>query len=78
MKRLLSLLIALALCAGITAACAETTVSVKEIEADSLELNTKTNTLVVFDRNSGKKYVADTDMIRLSDEYAWYRFYSFQ
>ena len=71
MKKLLSLLTALALCAGIAAACAETTVSVKEIKADSLELNTKTNTLVVYDRNSGKKYVADTDMNRLSDEYVY-------
>ena len=71
MKKWLSLAAALVLCTGIAAACAETTVSEKVIEAYNLELNTKSNTLIVTDRSTGQKYVADTEMNRLSDPYAY-------
>ena len=71
MKKWLSLAVALVLCTGIAAACAETTVSEKVIEAYNLELNTKSNTLIVTDRSTGQKYVADTEMNRLSDPYAY-------
>ena len=71
MKKWLSLAVALVLCTGIAAACAETTVSEKVIEAYNLELNTKSNTLIVTDRSTGQKYVADTEMNRLSDQYAY-------
>ncbi len=69
MKRLLSLIIALALCACSAAACAETTVQAKDLEAYDLELNEKTNTFVLTDRSSGLKYVTDTELRKLSEGY---------
>ena len=68
MKKLLSLVIVMTLCAS-AAAYAETTISAREIEAYSLELNPRANTLIVTDRSTGKKYIADTEMNQLSDEY---------
>ena len=54
MKRMLSLIIALVLCICSAAACAETTVQAKDLEAYNLELNEKTNTFVMTDRSSGR------------------------
>ena len=71
MKKLLSLVITLVLLVCTATAFAETTVSAKTIEAYSLELNTKANTLVVSDRNSGMKYVADTELNPLSEQYGY-------
>ena len=69
MKRLLSLIISLALCVCSAAACAETTVQAKDLEAYDLELNEKTNTFVLTDRASGLKYVTDTELRKLSEGY---------
>lgn len=70
MKKLLSLLLVLLLCAG-TAACAETTVQAKEIEADNLEMNLKANTFILSDRSTGMKRVTDADLNPLSEDYAY-------
>ena len=71
MKRMLSLISALALCICSAAACAETTVQAKDLEAYNLELNEKTNTFVMTDRSSGLKYVTDTELKKLSEGYSY-------
>ena len=70
MKKVLSLLIVLALCIG-SAACAETTVQSREIEAYDLELNTAANALIVTDKETRKQRVTDTELNPLSDEYEY-------
>ena len=61
MKKLMALALALVLCVCAAAACAETTVQEKVIEAYNLELNTKADMLILTDRETGLKYVADTE-----------------
>lgn len=69
MKKILSLLIVLALCAGIAVSGAETTVSAKEFEAKGAELNTASNLLIITDKDTRMKYVADTELNPLSEQY---------
>ena len=71
MKRILAMVTALALCVCAAAACAETTVESKVIEAYNLELNTKANTLVLTDGKTYDKYVVDTEGNKLSDSFAY-------
>lgn len=71
MKRILALMTALVLCVCAAAACAETTVQSKVIEAYNLELNTKTNTLVMTDGKTYEKFVVDTEGNKLSEGYAY-------
>ena len=71
MKRILAMVTALALCVCAAAACAETTVESKVIEAYNLELNTKANTLVLTDGKTYEKYVVDTEGNKLSDSFAY-------
>ena len=71
MKKILALMTALALCVCTAAAFAETTVQSKVIEAYNLELNTKTNTLVMTDGKTYEKFVVDTEGNKLSDGYAY-------
>ena len=71
MKRILAMVTALALCVCAAAACAETTVESKVIEAYGLELNTKANTLVLTDGKTYDKYVVDTEGNKLSDSFAY-------
>ena len=70
MKKLLSLLIAIALCTG-ACACAETTVQSRETDAYSLELNTAANTLILKDKDTRKQRVTYTEFNPLSDEYEY-------
>ena len=69
MKRILSLIIAMALCVCSAAAFAETTVQAKALEAYDLKMNVKTNTFVLSDRDTGLKYVTDTELKKLSEGY---------
>lgn len=71
MKRILAMVTALALCVCAAAACAETTVESKVIEAYNLELNAKANTLVLTDGKTYEKYVVDTEGNKLSDSFAY-------
>ena len=69
MKKLVSLALALALCLSLCAASAETAVEAKELEAYSLELNTKAGTLMATDRETRLKHVTDLDLNPLSEGY---------
>lgn len=69
MKKILSLIIVLALCAGVAVSGAETTVSAKEFEAKRAELNTASNLLIITDKDTRMKYVADTELNPLSEQY---------
>ena len=71
MKKILAMVMALALCVCAAVACAETTVESKVIEAYGLELNTKANTLVLTDGKTYDKYVVDTEGNKLSDSFAY-------
>lgn len=71
MKRMLSLILVLALCVCTAAACAETTVQVKELEAYDLKMNVKTDTFILSDRETGLKYVTDTELKKLSEGYGY-------
>lgn len=71
MKKLMALALALVLCVCTAAACAETTVQEKVIEAYNLELNTKADMLILTDRETGLKYVADTEGNKVSEGYAY-------
>ena len=55
MKKLMALALALVLCVCTAAACAETTVQEKVIEAYNLELNTKADMLILTDRETGRQ-----------------------
>lgn len=69
MKKFLLLLAALCLCC--TAALAETTVNERVAEVRSLELNAKTNTLIL--RTDNGYVITDTDGNILSDAYSYVR-----
>lgn len=69
MKKFISMLIVLALCAGIAVSGAETTVSAKEFDAIKAELNTASNLLIITDKDTRMKYVADTELNPLSEQY---------
>lgn len=69
MKKLLSVLIVLILCIG--AACAETTVQSRDIEAYDLELNTAANALILTDKETRMQRVTDTELNPLSEEYSY-------
>ena len=71
MKKLISLVLALALCLALAAAAAETKVEATELEAYTLELNLKTNTLVLTDRETRSKRVTDLELNALSDDYGY-------
>ena len=71
MKKLMALALALVLCVCAAVACAETTVQEKVIEAYNLELNTKADMLILTDRETGLKYVADTKGNKVSEGYAY-------
>ena len=71
MKKMMALALALVLCVCMTAACAETTVQEKVIEAYNLELNTKADMLILTDRETGLKYVTDTEGNKVSDGYGY-------
>ena len=69
MKKLLMMILALCLC--LSAACAETTVEAKDLEAYSLELNAAANTFLLRDGNTRAYRVVDADLEPLSDDYLY-------
>lgn len=71
MKKVFSLVLGIVLCLCLCSATAETTFEAKEVEAYSLELNPKAGTLMVTDRETRMKHVADLDLNPLSEDYSY-------
>ena len=67
MKKWLLILVALCLCCSIAAA--ETSVSVKTVEARSIEMNKEANSFVIQNSETRMYQVVDADLRPLSDEY---------